>query len=560
MPPELPTGQKSNIPTGLGRIGDIEFWAPNRGLLITAGQLRRSSPASGTTTAPAGARSPACAVPPTDASRGPGPEEFWTVSDGRTGQSTSEGTPPLADNTLCHFAPASEGEQRPLEVVGSYASLAFLPSSYQAMDGAACLSSEDCWFAGGPLPDEQHGVLPPALERPPDGKPNPAPRATPCSSISALRPVPLRGRADRTRRPRQRRRTPTEPSVIHAIEPDRGAADVRLAVPDATSRSANKRLPIYSTRASRREALDGPAAGERRRRPVGGPQPRSRKPANRPPARSRSCARTSRKNGPSCSGPSTDPLEGNPFNNPERSELAPASSSRRSPPSRRAPPKREKAREHALLALASPFEQQNERSALAASRRSAPDGAVVERARRLPEGAQLKELGPLGYASDVVCPAAEDCWLATSAGLPVPSRHRRRPRAPPKTTHRPGPRRQDPIASRPKTKASPRRSRTRSRKTTPGCPPNGPRRCPKPRKPRNRKKASSSAADLAGIKTKIAQRLGARTELPPVGQGPRPADREAQEAGRRRDQAAHLRAPGAASCCCSSTVSAGRPN
>src|SRR5664280_3433659 len=35
--PELPTGQKAPTPIGLGKIGDIEFWAPNRGLLIAAG-------------------------------------------------------------------------------------------------------------------------------------------------------------------------------------------------------------------------------------------------------------------------------------------------------------------------------------------------------------------------------------------------------------------------------------------------------------------------------------------------------------------------------------------
>ena len=35
-PPSAP-GSQSQVPIGLGRIGAIEFWAPNRGLLITAG-------------------------------------------------------------------------------------------------------------------------------------------------------------------------------------------------------------------------------------------------------------------------------------------------------------------------------------------------------------------------------------------------------------------------------------------------------------------------------------------------------------------------------------------
>ena len=71
--------------------------------------------------------------------------------------------------------------------------------------------------------------------------------------------------------------------------------------------------------------------------------------------------------------------------------------------------------EHALLAVASSFEQHNERSALAAVATIGSHGALSGVAS-LPEGAQLKELGPLGYASDVVCPAPEDCWLATSEG------------------------------------------------------------------------------------------------------------------------------------------------
>ena len=37
LPPNFPTGEIASTPIGLGRIGDIEFWAPNRGLLITAG-------------------------------------------------------------------------------------------------------------------------------------------------------------------------------------------------------------------------------------------------------------------------------------------------------------------------------------------------------------------------------------------------------------------------------------------------------------------------------------------------------------------------------------------
>ncbi len=142
-------------PIGLGAVGDIEFIAPNRGLLITAGNPP---------TVPAGVwayngvewheLSSVCG-----ASDGriawAGPEEFWTVSDGRPGQ-TSESSefiepPPLQDNTLCHFAGG--------KVVGSYAHPAFQADSYQAMHAAACYGPSDCWFGGDPLPSPQIGAF-----------------------------------------------------------------------------------------------------------------------------------------------------------------------------------------------------------------------------------------------------------------------------------------------------------------------------------------------------------------------------------------------------------------
>lgn len=164
-PPAAPAGvAEASLPIGLGQIGDIEFWEPNRGLLITHG----NGPA----------------VPPgvwaydgvewreiaevCGASEGSitwaGPEDFWTVSDGRPGQANeSSGTQferqvPLEDNTLCHFA---EGH-----VVGSYAHPAGQADSYQALHAAGCIpplppavTSSDCWFGGDPLPEPQLGAF-----------------------------------------------------------------------------------------------------------------------------------------------------------------------------------------------------------------------------------------------------------------------------------------------------------------------------------------------------------------------------------------------------------------
>ncbi len=159
LPPELPDGQKSTTPIGLGKIGDIEFWAPNRGLLITAG--------SGSTIPPGiwvyngmGWHELSIVCGATDGRIAwAGPDEFWTISDGRPGQALeAEGrTPPLEDDSLCHFA--SPSPEQKLEVVASYATLAFQSTSYQAMHGAGCITTTDCWFAGDPLPEPLVGAF-----------------------------------------------------------------------------------------------------------------------------------------------------------------------------------------------------------------------------------------------------------------------------------------------------------------------------------------------------------------------------------------------------------------
>ncbi len=160
--PNPPTG--SETPVALGHVGDIEFLEPNLGLLITAGN---GQPVPGGVWAYNGAGwhelSQVCG-----ASSGriawAGPEEFWTVSDGRPGQAANAQNqlPPLEDNTLCHFARERNSAGSPtseLKVLTSYAALAFTASSYQAMDAAACAAATDCWFGGAPLPAPQVGAF-----------------------------------------------------------------------------------------------------------------------------------------------------------------------------------------------------------------------------------------------------------------------------------------------------------------------------------------------------------------------------------------------------------------
>ena len=152
-PPAPPVGvQGSSVPIPLGEVGDIEFEAPNRGLIIT--------PGNGSTIAPGlwayNGREWRQLSTVCGATHGriafAGPEEFWTISDGRPGQAANPttGAPaPLEDRTLCRFAHG--------EVVGSYASPAFEVSSYQPMHALGCLSPNDCWFAGDPLPFPDEG-------------------------------------------------------------------------------------------------------------------------------------------------------------------------------------------------------------------------------------------------------------------------------------------------------------------------------------------------------------------------------------------------------------------
>lgn len=152
---EQPTPAGSSWPISLGYVGDIEFWAPDRGVLITSGN---------TPTIPAGVwayngrewheMSEVCGA--TDGRIAwASPSEFWTVSDGRAGQAneiTGNGTEKavaLQDNTLCHFAHG--------QVAGSYAHPADELDSYQAMHAAACLGPTDCWFGGDPLAEPQVG-------------------------------------------------------------------------------------------------------------------------------------------------------------------------------------------------------------------------------------------------------------------------------------------------------------------------------------------------------------------------------------------------------------------
>jgi hypothetical protein len=136
--PPPPSGvQPSPYPLPVGYVGDIEFWQPNRGLLITAGNNvvpmglyaydgvswhQLSTVCGGSDGRIAWA----------------GPDEFWTIADQRPGQVVTNGNP--QNISLCHFQNG--------QVVGSYAMPLNQPNSYKPMNAAACTSPSDCWFGG----------------------------------------------------------------------------------------------------------------------------------------------------------------------------------------------------------------------------------------------------------------------------------------------------------------------------------------------------------------------------------------------------------------------------
>lgn len=130
--PPPPAGARFEVP--LGTPDDMEFYAPNEGLLSVEGnavvppglmfwngrtwhQLSTVCGGSGEASRIAWA----------------GPDEFWTItepSEPRVGSGLS----------LCHF---KDGV-----VVGSYSTALQSPDPFRPLDAAACDGPDDCWFAG----------------------------------------------------------------------------------------------------------------------------------------------------------------------------------------------------------------------------------------------------------------------------------------------------------------------------------------------------------------------------------------------------------------------------
>jgi hypothetical protein len=409
LPPASEAGVQSETPIGLGRIGDIAFWAPNRGALITDGNGEG---------VPAGVwlyngerwheLAKVCGA--TDGRIAwAGPNEFWTISDGRPGQAAKANgeRPPLEDNTLCHFAVNTQTQQ--MEVVGSYATLAFQASSYQPMDAAACISATDCWFAGAPLPPPQVGAFHlhwngSTLE----AEPNTLVNAVQDMSVfqgSLYESVEL---------PEQQAEGTIEeilnPSVLYAISTEEGAAHPFEALhPARWIEGVKYPLPEYATesypraleplRMSADEDSLWAAAG-----PVGAAKlPKESEPGELTVLRE-SEGVWSQVLGPPTEQTATYEKEGAGRVTPPQLASDVVDSIAAEPES-----------SEAWLALNTQLGvSKPSPTELASVAHVAADGSLSE--KQLPSEPERATVGPKGGAEKVVCPAQNDCWMATTQG------------------------------------------------------------------------------------------------------------------------------------------------
>jgi hypothetical protein len=140
-PPPPSGAAPSPFPTALGKVGDISFWSPNRGVLITAGNALVEPGLYAYDGVSWHQLSTKCGA--TDGRIAwAGENEFWTVSDQRPGQDLGGGGGyrELWDVSLCHFVDG--------QIAASYALPLGQPDSYQPMDAAVCDGPDNCWFGG----------------------------------------------------------------------------------------------------------------------------------------------------------------------------------------------------------------------------------------------------------------------------------------------------------------------------------------------------------------------------------------------------------------------------
>jgi hypothetical protein len=406
-------------PVGLGRIGDIEFTAANRGLLITAGNgstiksgvwdyngggWHELASECGATDGRIAWAGPATTEPASATTT----QEFWTVSNGRPGQAANPNgvLPPVEDNTLCHFA-VNPGTGK-LEVVTSYASLGFEANSYQPMDAAACLSASDCWFAGAPLPAPQLGafhlhwngssVEPEANTRVADVQGLSVFEGKLYEGVGLLEEIEGEAPQEILHPPVIQEISPEAPDVFEPQHPEREGKPEDL-LPEYASGSRPRALaPLLLSSA---EGSLWAAAG----------------PVEVPPAGSSLGQLTVLHYAGGVWTQVLGPAETGPENHPR-----PSGSIKADPPSLQDEVVESVAAEpgstSAWLALDTQLDAASEHPSpteLATVVHVEADGELTE--QQLPSEAERKEgVGPKGAAYRITCPAQNDCWLATTQG------------------------------------------------------------------------------------------------------------------------------------------------
>jgi hypothetical protein len=391
-PPAPAPGGGLSTPIGLGRVGDVEFLAPNRGLLITSGN-GSTIPAGVWAYDGSGWKELATECGATDGRIAwSGQDEFWTVSDGRPGQTRGgehNEAPPLEDDTLCHFAGG--------QIVGSYASPAFQATSYQAMHAAGCLASDDCWFSGAPLPTgaaatgsfHLHWNGSSVAEEPYEGEEQTVEGMTQFGGrlYEGVRVTPPPAR------------TEAEPPVLHAIDPA-GSAPTFEGIPGVRGELESPDVPLYGP------GVFVEAMGSLRVSGAGdslwaaaGPVSPLELPEESLPGQV-TVARLHEGVWRQLLGPLTSPTGQEELPGEVVSSIA-----------------AEPDGEAAWLALDNQADAAKPSpETLAKVAHVAADGTVSE-VQTLPSAAEQEAgIGPKGAARQIVCPAADDCWMVTTQG------------------------------------------------------------------------------------------------------------------------------------------------
>ena len=145
---EQPVAAGIGLQESLGEVGDIAFWSPDRGVLISGGVGGMPAGVYAYDGVEWHLYSTVCGGH-SGSIAWEGPESFWTVSDQPVGQEGILGGESSFrtrwNRSLCHFVGG--------KVVASYAEPLGAASSYPHLNAAACRPGfAECWFGGERLP------------------------------------------------------------------------------------------------------------------------------------------------------------------------------------------------------------------------------------------------------------------------------------------------------------------------------------------------------------------------------------------------------------------------